>query len=84
MDDQKYSALSGSNMPGNSFYFTKDNYNSVQVKKYKKFEDIVMVWLAVSEKCISKPFIASSKLGIRSDNECLKKTINSFHGTKSQ
>ena len=75
MNDEKYFSLSGSNMPGNSFYYTKDNCNSVQVKKLKKIEDKVMVWLGVSEKGISKPFIVSSKLGIRSHNyinECLK------------
>ena len=58
-------------MPGNSFYYTKDNYNSIQDKKFKKFQ----------KKGISKQFIASSKLGIRSDNyinKCLKKRLIPF------
>lgn len=64
MDDEKYFTLSNSSTAGNAgFYTTNIKTTSAHVKFAfkKKFEPKVLVWLAISSKGVSKPFINTTK-----------------------
>lgn len=60
MDDEKYFTFSHSEMKGNDGFYT-DNIEDcpleVATKSKKKFEDKVLVWAAISEKGISRPYV---------------------------
>ncbi len=90
MDDEKYFTLNGHNMPGNSGYYTdsKDTVpDSVRFTGKEKFPLKVLVWVAISERGISKPLIRPSKSAAINSaiyiKECLEKRllpfINEYH-----
>ena len=67
MDDEKYFTLSG-NIPGNNRYYSSDTSSAPENIKFiqkQKFEPHLLVWLAVSPRGISNPYIHRSKIAIR-------------------
>ncbi len=78
LDDEKYFTLSNTKTPGNKGYYT-DNKSlapaNIRFNKKVKFPRKVMVWLAVSKKGVSKPYIQENGIAINADtyiNKCLK------------
>ena len=60
LDDEKYFSFGGDNMPGNAGFYTNDQDetpNNVKFKATSKFPKKILVWLALSSKGISQPFI---------------------------
>jgi len=88
-DDESYFTLDGSDFHGNDHYFAFDGLPASDLVKYKtitKFPSKVMVWLAISSRGISQPFIINSGNAINAQtykNECIKKRlvkfINKYH-----
>ena len=91
MDDEKYFSLSNINMPGNAYYYTSDNTTAppdIKYNKESKYEPKIMIWLAMSSKGVSEPYIHQSKGAINADtylNQCIKSKlipfINKYHPT---
>ncbi len=91
MDDEKYFRYSGNNMPGNSGYYTKNKETcpeSVRFAGQEKYPKKLLMWIAISERGMSKPlFRKSGSVAINSSiyiNECLQARllpfINKYHG----
>lgn len=84
LDDEKYFTLSGPQMPGNDLYYSDDPRNAPACVKYrfkKKFEQKVMLYIAVSDKGVSAPFFKTSKLAVYQDvykNDCLRPILIPF------
>ncbi|CAF4137061.1 unnamed protein product, partial [Rotaria sordida] len=77
MDDEKYFSLSNVNILGNAYYYTNDKSTTppdVKYKKKMKYEPKIMVWLAISSKGISEPYIHRSKNAI-SENVYLNQYV---------
>jgi hypothetical protein len=88
MDDESYFTLDGSDSNGNDHYYSYEGLDvpeSVRFKFSTKFPSKVLVWLALSEKGFSQPYIAKSKNAINAEiyiKECvsrLNKFINKHH-----
>jgi hypothetical protein len=78
LDDEKYFTFSASNMPGNDRHYTNDKQKCPDNIRYvgkEKFPKKILVWVAISERGISKPLIRPFKYeAIKSDisiKECL-------------
>ncbi|CAH1110822.1 unnamed protein product [Psylliodes chrysocephalus] len=60
MDDEKYFTFANPEISGNSGFYT-DNFNdcpdNVKFKEKAKFEDKIMVWCAISEAGVSRPYV---------------------------
>jgi hypothetical protein len=88
LDDEKYFSLSGDHMPGNSYYYTQNANAPIQphqVKRKKKFEAKVMLWLAISPNGISRPYLVPSGLAVTKElyiKECLHKRLLPFINNK--
>lgn len=90
MDDEKYFTLSHSEIKGNEGFYTDDIDNcpdNVKYKEKKKFADKVLVWCAISEAGISRPYIGHVRgeaVDANIDTQrCLPKLvdfINTHHG----
>ena len=85
LDDEKYFTLAGDNMPGNARYYTNDKStcpDSVRFAGKKKFPKKVLVWIAISDRGMSKPLFRPSKsVAINSSiyiDECLNKRLLPF------
>jgi hypothetical protein len=85
VDDEKYFPFSGDNMPGNTGYYTMDKStcpDSVRFAGKDKFPKKMLVWIAISDRGISKPLFRLSKsLAIKSDiyiDECLEQRLLPF------
>lgn len=84
LDDESYFPLSKSQMPGNNRFYTKDKSTTPPKVMYKfkhKFESKVMLYIAVSDKGISKPWFKPSGLAINQEvyqRECLQKILIPF------
>ena len=64
IDDGKYFGLTGYQMSGNKFYYTSDKHqmpSHIATFSKKKFEPKVMLWIAISPKCISRPVLTSGQ-----------------------
>lgn len=60
VDDEKYFTFAGDNMPANAGFYTSNEKESPENVKFKatlKFPKKILVWLTVSSKGISQPFI---------------------------
>jgi DNA-binding protein len=89
MDDESYFTLSHSSINGNNVYYSSNvsaTPSNVKFTKKKKFEDKLLVWLAISNKGISEVFYAKSGLAINQSiygKECIRRRlipfINKFH-----
>ncbi|CAF3561948.1 unnamed protein product, partial [Rotaria sp. Silwood2] len=64
VDDEKYFTFSGEETPGNAGFYSSNKENTpddVKFKSKQKFEPKILVWLALSSKGISTPFIGTTK-----------------------
>lgn len=78
MDDEKYFTFSANQMPGNAGYYTNNKHKcseSVRFAGKTKYPPKILVWLAISERGMSRPLFRSQKsAAINFDvyiNECL-------------
>ncbi|CAF3572187.1 unnamed protein product [Rotaria sp. Silwood1] len=84
MDDEKYFSLSNVDISGNVYYYTSDKSIAppdIKYKKKMKYEPKIMVWLAISSKGISEPYVHRSKNVIDGDiylNQCVKSKLIPF------
>ena len=61
---KKYFTFSGEETPGNASFYSSNKENTsddVKFKSKQKFEPKILVWLALSCKGISTPFIGTTK-----------------------
>ena len=88
VDDEKYFSFSSNDMQTNNGFYVFDKKHTpvnVEYKSKEKYEKKVLVWLAVSAKGISRPFICTTKgPAITADfyiKECLSKLsfIKTYH-----
>lgn len=83
MDDESYFPLSSSVIPGNRYYYATargDAPDEVRFSPTKKFEDKVLVWLAISKNGMSKAFFCHGS-SMNKDiyaNECIRKRLLPF------
>ena len=67
IDDESYFTLSNTSLAGNDRFYS-DNLEKipqdVMYKSVKKYEPKLLVWLAISPRGVTKPFIAKSGLAI--------------------
>ena len=64
VDDEKYFTFSNNDMPRNTGFYTSDKEHAPDKVKYKpkeKYEKKILIWLALSAKGISQPFIGTTK-----------------------
>lgn len=83
MDDEKYFTLSHAELPGNSGFYTdniEETPDEVRYKAKAKFAEKVLVWCAISERGVSRPFVSrvrgeavNAEVYIR---DCLTKLVN--------
>jgi hypothetical protein len=84
IDDESYFSLDGSDSYGNDFYYSHELMETPEEVKYKfvkKSPKKVMVWLAMSSRGISQPFIIKSPNAINAEiyvKECIKKRSVKF------
>jgi len=88
IDDESYFHLSNTELLGNAGYYSSDpdtTPNEVKLKRKSKNEPKLLVWIALSEKGVSKHYIAPSGQAVDEDvyiSKCLvklKKFINEVH-----
>ena len=64
IDDEKYFTFSGDNMPRNAGFYSCNKQTSAQDIRFKckgKFAPKVLVWLSLSSKGVSAPYIGKTK-----------------------
>ena len=67
MDDEKYFLLQDQSASTNRGFYTSDKRITAPQFKFKrtqKFESKILVWIAISEKGISKPFFSKQKQAV--------------------
>ena len=67
LDDESYFTLTHATINNNDIYYSSDQNltpASIKYRPRKKFEEKCLVWLAMSAKGISKPFICKSGMAI--------------------
>lgn len=83
LDDEKYFSLSG-NVPGNNRFYSSNPSSTpanVKFRQRQKYEPHVLVWLAISSKGVSSPYLHRSKIAIRQDtylNACIRRRLLPF------
>lgn len=86
LDDEKYFSLSG-NVPGNNRFYSSNPSSTPANVKYRqrqKYEPQLLVWLAISPKGVSFPYLHRSKIAIRQDtylNDCIRRRLLPFIAT---
>lgn len=93
LDDESYFTFKHSDKNANSGFWTRDidkAPSNVKFKTKQKFEKKLLVWIAISPRGISHPFIAPSSLAINQQiylNDCIKKRlipfIDKYHSNKN-
>lgn len=86
LDDEKYFTLANSEMKGNDGFYTNNVAECPDNVKYKekaKFADKVLVWCAISNRGISRPYVGRVR-GEALDSEryinsCLTKLVDFVH-----
>lgn len=84
IDDESYFTLSNSTLTGNNIYYSDDVTTTPDEIKHNlksKFEDKVLVWIAISSHGASKPFFVPSKQAIDQNvylEECIKRRLMPF------
>ena len=84
LDDESYFTLSHSSINGNDNFYSNNKQQapaSVKYRKKVKFEKKLLVWVAVSERGISKPYIVESGNAINQfvyRDECLCRRLLPF------
>ena len=82
LDDEKYFTYDGSNMQENDNYYTNDKSkcpDSVCFAGKEKYADKVIVWVAISNRGISKPLFRPSKTEAVNSGIYINEYIASFH-----
>jgi hypothetical protein len=89
IDDVSYFTLSHTTQSGNDVFYSNNIEKTPEIVKYKfqsKYEEKVLVWIAISPKGISKPYFRNSGLAINRyvyRDECLDPFlipfINKYH-----
>ena len=77
MDDEKYFTLTNESVSTNRGFYTSDpstTPSDVKFKRTQKYPAKVLVWIAISEKGISKPFFAKQTQAIN-ERTYLKKCV---------
>ena len=83
LDDEKYFTFSG-NFPENNRYYSSDTSSAPENIKFiqkQKFEPHLLVWLAISSRGISDPYIHRSKIAIREEiylKQCIRAHLLPF------
>lgn len=81
MDDESYFTVDGSNCYGNDSYHSYDGLEAPENVKFQftsKFPTKVMVWIAMSAKGLSEPYITKSGNAINASiysKECLNRLV---------
>ena len=87
MDDELYSPLKDDNIMGNKGFYVEsgtpsgDIPDDIRLKPKSKYPEKLLVWLAISEKGISKPFFLVKKAALTGEiyrEECISKYLVSF------
>ncbi len=84
IDDESYFTLSNANLSGNDTFYSSDrNLTDSDVKYYDKakYEEKVLVWLAMSPAGLSEFYIVPSKMAVNQTvylEECLIKRLLPF------
>lgn len=85
LDDEKYFCFAGNEMPGNAGYYTDNKEKCPEDVRFagkEKFPKKILMWIAISERGMSKPLFRSSKsTAICSKvyiQECLEKRLLPF------
>ena len=84
MDDESYFGLSNTELSGNAGYYTSDpnltrNDVKVKTKRKSKFEKKLLVWVAFSEKDLSRHYVVPSGQAIDADvyvQKCLPRLVS--------
>ena len=81
IDDESYFTLGHDAQPGNDIFYSSDISKTpehVKNRYKKKFEDKIMVWLAISPRGMSTPYFVPSGLAVNQDvylEQCIKKRL---------
>ncbi|KAL4465572.1 hypothetical protein ABPG72_014021 [Tetrahymena utriculariae] len=81
LDDESYFTLRNTTLSGNDVFYSDDKQKTpyqVKVKAQAKFEQKILVWIAISPRGISKPFFAESGLAINQDvyrEKCIRSKL---------
>lgn len=84
MDDESYFTLTNSSIPSNQYYYATARGDAEDEQKFrfcKKFEAKILVWVAISDQGMSKPFFCPSGLAINKEiysDECITKRLHPF------
>lgn len=84
MDDESYFSLSNSAIPQNQYYYAHSRGDAPDAQRYttqQKFQPKILVWLAISDQGISKPFFSQSKQAINQEvysKHCVEKRLAPF------
>ncbi len=84
MDDESYFCLVGSDFYGNDFYYSHESLeapNNVKYKFVSKCPQKVMVWLAISSRGTSQPYVTRSGNAINAkiySKECINRKLVKF------
>lgn len=81
VDDESYFTFSHSTLSGNAGYYSSNvSTTSTRTKfsRKKKFEEKVLVWIAIGPKGLSQPFIHTSKLAVNAQrylSKCVRRRL---------
>jgi len=84
MDDESYFTLSNDRLPQNSYYYAHargDAPDHVKFSEQKKFELKIMIWIAISSRGVSSPYIIPSNVGVNKElysHHCITKRLLPF------
>lgn len=83
MDDETYFTLKNDKIPNNSFYYATcsgDAPVKQRTSAHRKFEQKLMMWIAISPKGISKPFFFKSGEAVhqKTYSQCIEKCLVPF------
>ncbi|MFK0731134.1 MAG: hypothetical protein ACIWVG_08205, partial [Gloeotrichia echinulata HAB0833] len=84
LDDESYFTLSNSTLSGNDIYYSSNSAvtsSKVKLKGKPKYQQKLMVWLVISEKGISKPYIQRSGMAVNQKvykDKCLRDRLISL------
>lgn len=90
MDDESYFCVNGANCSQNSGYYTKDSSQTDPNIKFnfkKKFDEKVLVWIAISRFGHSSPYFAVKNCALDAktySKECITKRLHPFINSKHQ
>ena len=84
MDDASYFSLRHDSLPGNSYYYATSRGHAADNLRFadaKKYEEKLLVWVAIMKNGISAAFFQPSGLAINKEiysNECVVKRLKPF------